>query len=76
MVCVPLSDPVLRELPIARLSKYVRDGIKMAKWAVTIHWATWTPVTHAEALLIIDLLASRRHKMATHAELAGKKRQG
>jgi hypothetical protein len=71
MVCVPLSDAVLNDLPIARLGKVVRDGIKMAKCAVTIHWATWTPTSQAEALQIIDLL-KRRHKNAHQGELAAK----
>lgn len=62
MVCVPLSDEVLSQIPIARLNKFVRDGIKLAKWAVAIHWATWTPATQAEALQILDLL-KRRHKL-------------
>ncbi|MCX5663002.1 MAG: hypothetical protein NTW19_25230 [Planctomycetota bacterium] len=67
MVCVPLSDAVLGQIPVARLNKFVRDGIKLAKWAVAIHWATWTPATQAEALQIIDLL-KRRHKLAMAAQ--------
>lgn len=69
MVCVPLSDAVLSQIPISRLNKFVRDGIKLAKWAVAIHWATWTPATQAEALQIIDLL-KRRHKLAMQAQQA------
>jgi hypothetical protein len=65
-VCVPLSESMIAELPLPRLSKFVRDGIKMAKCAVTIHWATWTPSQLAEATQIIDLL-KRRHKLSLPA---------
>lgn len=61
LVCVPLNDHSLDILPIQRLTKFVRDGIKLAKFAVAIHWATWAPATLGEVSQIVDLI-KRLHK--------------
>ncbi|MCE9591430.1 MAG: hypothetical protein K8S99_12995 [Planctomycetes bacterium] len=61
LVCVPLNDGSLDVLPIQRLTKFVRDGIKLAKFAVAIHWAMWTPATLSEVAQIVDLI-KRLHK--------------
>ncbi|MCC7191548.1 MAG: hypothetical protein IT444_02095 [Phycisphaeraceae bacterium] len=71
MVCVPLSDAVIEKLPMHRLSKFVRDGVKMAKCAVAIHWACWTPATLSEVGLIMDLV-KRRHKLVVNPKEAAK----
>lgn len=69
MVCLPLSEAEIAELPLPKLSKFVRDGIKLAKCAVAIHWACWSPSTQAETLQIIELL-KRHHKLAATNEAA------
>jgi hypothetical protein len=60
LVCVPLSAAVIEQLPLKRLSKYVRDGILLAKCAVAIRWAVWSPVSDSEAGLLTDLI-KRKH---------------
>lgn len=60
MVCVPLEKGVIDSLPMARLSKFIRDGIKVAKHAVAIHWATWNAGTTTEAVQLVDLIQRRR----------------
>jgi hypothetical protein len=62
MVCVPLSDEVIDHLPMTRLSRFIRDGIRMAKCAVAIHWACWTPSSQGDVAQIMELV-KRRHKM-------------
>jgi hypothetical protein len=70
LVCVPLSDPAIEQLPLRRLSKLIRDGIKAAKYAVETHWATWSPNNQSEAEQLIDLIR-RKHKL--DAEQSAKK---
>jgi hypothetical protein len=67
MVCVPLSDAVIEKLPMARLSRMIRDGIKMAKCALAIHWACWNPSNQGEVAHIVDLV-KRRHKFTMGIE--------
>lgn len=64
ITCVPLTDEQIEALPIRRLNKVVRDGIKSAKCAVSLHWATWTPNNLTETGHLIDLI-KRKHKMLT-----------
>ena len=56
VICLPLRQPLLDELPATRLSKFIKDGIRLSKCAVSIHWCSWTPNTQAEVIQIIDLL--------------------
>lgn len=62
IVSVPLSDAVIDKLPIRRLPKLVRDGIRSAKFAVSTHWANWTPSLLGDANNIFELL-KRKHKL-------------
>jgi hypothetical protein len=71
LVCVPLGDAVIDQLPMARFSKFIREGIKMAKCAVAIHWACWTPGNMSEVGLIMDMV-KRRHKLALNPREAAK----
>lgn len=56
LVCIPLEAPVLERLPIRRLSRVVREGIRSAKCAVSIHWAIWRPTSKVEAEALTDLV--------------------
>lgn len=67
LICVPLSDELIAGLPMARLSKFIRDGVKLAKYALATHWCVWSPATQAEVGLVVDLI-KRRQKIA--AQLA------
>ncbi len=67
MVCLPLVASVIEQLPIKRLSKFIREGIKSAKCAVKLHWAIWTPNNQSEVDDILDLI-KRVHKLCTHVE--------
>lgn len=71
MVCVPLSDEVIASLPMTRLSRFIRDGIRMAKCAVAIHWACWTPTSQGDVVQIVELI-KRRHKMVLSPKPAAK----
>lgn len=64
LVCVPLSDGAINALPLKRLKKYIRDGIAGGKFAVAIHWATWTVNSQAEVACLLDLI-KRKHKFYT-----------
>lgn len=66
MLCVPLTDAQIARLPMKRLPKLVRDGVRGAKCAVSMHWATWTPTLQAEVTQLVELLR-RKHKLLTAA---------
>lgn len=69
LVSVPLRDETVEQLPIRRLNKYIRDGIRSAKQAVELHWAVWTPTSQSDAEHLLDLI-KRKHKIRT-GEAAG-----
>ena len=64
VVCVPLCDQEIQRLPVKRLNRVIRDGIRHAKCAVTVSWATFTPGNEVDAEHLIDLIR-RKHKAAT-----------
>jgi len=69
LVCVPLTEQIIGRLPMKRLGKVVRDGIRSAKCAVETHWATWSPNNASDMAQILDLI-KRKHKLALTAESA------
>ncbi len=56
LVCVPLRPEQLEHLPIRRLNRYIRDGIKGAKWAVDVRWGKWLLTANTELEHLTDLL--------------------
>jgi len=62
VVSIPLTQAVVDELPMRRLNKYIREGIRSAKCAVELHWANWTPTSKSDAEHLHDLL-KRKHRM-------------
>jgi len=68
MACVPLSDAVIEGLPMRRLSKFIREGIRSAKRAVEISWASWTFQTDSEANLISDLVRRKHQALLAMAD--------
>ena len=55
-VFFPLTGDRIESLPMRRLSKYIRDGIKAAKCALETHWAVWSPASKGEVALLLDLV--------------------
>lgn len=62
IVCVPLHSDTYEELPIRRLNKYIREGVRSAKCAVELYWAGWTPTSQSDAEHLFDLV-KRKHRM-------------
>mgnify|MGYP001148939130 CR=1 FL=1 len=62
LVCVPLTGEQIEQLPLKRLGKVVREGIRAAKCAVETHWATWSPSNSSDVSQIVDLI-KRKHKL-------------
>lgn len=60
-ICIPLTSDMIAALPFRRLNRYIRDGIRVAKCAVDIHWATWTPMAMTEVEHLHDLI-KRKHR--------------
>ena len=56
VISVPLKDGLIAQLPVRRLSKYVREGIRSAKRAVRLHWATWHPNNKHDMNQLFDLV--------------------
>ena len=73
LVCVPLCGQEIDSLPVRRLNRIIREGIRLAKCAVTVSWATFTPASEADAEHVIDLIR-RKHKGAA-ATIAQPKRK-
>jgi hypothetical protein len=62
LICVPFADDQIERLPMRRLPKIVREGIRAAKCALSTHWATWQPSQASEAVQLTELV-KRRHKI-------------
>ncbi len=56
LICVPMLPEHLVHLPIRRLNRYIRDGIKGAKWAVDVRWGKWQCTANTELEHLTDLL--------------------
>lgn len=56
IVCIPLTTEFIQALPFRRLNRYIRDGVRVAKCAVDIHWAQWTPMAMTEVEHLHDLI--------------------
>lgn len=56
LVCVPMRREMIEDLPMRRLTKFIREGVTSAKCAVEIHWANWTPGNATEFNTLVDLL--------------------
>ncbi len=68
VICVPLNDAHVEKLPMRRLNKLVRNGIRSAKCAVSVHWATWNLTASAEVPHLFDLIKRKRKLMIAAAE--------
>ncbi|WP_432797396.1 hypothetical protein [Poriferisphaera sp. WC338] len=66
VICVPLRDEIIASLPIKRLNKFIREGIRSAtnKCAVEVHWAMWSPSASTEVEHLTDLY-KRKYKFLT-----------
>jgi len=64
ILCIPLRKEMIAQLPMKRLNRYIREGVRGAKCAVEIHWAKWTPTAMTEVEHLLDLI-KRKHKMVT-----------
>ncbi len=62
LVSIPLKRDTIEKLPLRRLSKFIRDGIKIAKYAADTHWGVWTPIQPSEVEQLVDLI-KRKHKI-------------
>jgi len=67
VVSIPLTDGQIEQLPMRRLNKLIREGIKTAKCAVTVHWANYTPNNQTEVSHLLDLI-KRKHKLIASGE--------
>jgi hypothetical protein len=70
IVCVPLTDAVIDSLPKKRISKFIREGIRSAKRAVTIHWAIWAPTSDSDTHLLTDLIRRKHQFLVNEGQLA------
>ncbi len=71
VICVPLTEDVVERLPMRRLNRFIRNGIRSAKCAVSIHWAVWNLTAVAEAGHLMDLI-KRKHKILSTPAKAAK----
>ena len=66
VICIPLREEIVETLPIKRLNKFIREGIRSAtnKRAVEVIWAMWSPSASTEVEHLTDLL-KRKYKFLT-----------
>lgn len=60
--CVPLSEDMIAAMPIRRLNRFIREGIRDAKCSVNLYWAKFVPSAGTEVEHLNDLI-KRVHKM-------------
>ena len=60
--CIPMRQELIAQLPLKRLNRYIREGIRSSKCAVELHWAMWVPTASTEADHLTDLF-KRKHKI-------------
>jgi hypothetical protein len=67
LLCIPMSEEVVSRLPIKRLNRIIREGIRSSKCAVSLHWAVWSPSALTEVDHLADLF-KRKHKLVLASE--------
>ncbi|MAE62950.1 MAG: hypothetical protein CMJ18_01655 [Phycisphaeraceae bacterium] len=72
-VCVPLGAATLEKLPLRRLHKYVRNGVRGSKCTVELYWATWNLTASSEAEQLVELI-KRKHKIVLDPHKSPKKK--
>lgn len=65
VLCYPLPQETIDRLPLRRLNRFVREGIRAAKRAVHQHWCLFKPTAMVEVDHLRDL-TKRLHKFATN----------
>lgn len=74
LICVPLMPEQLEHLPIRRLNRYIRDGIRGAKWAVDVRWGKWICTANTELEHLTDLL-KRKGKILIEESVSQKRKK-
>lgn len=62
LVSIPLDKDTYEQLPMRRLNRYIREGLRAAKCAVELYWAGWTPSSAGDAEHLFDLI-KRKHRL-------------
>jgi hypothetical protein len=65
--CMPLKEQTIEQVNLKRLQRFVRDGLRAAKCAVTLHWAVFHPTAGTETEQLLDLV-KRVHKVLYHQQ--------
>jgi hypothetical protein len=60
--CMPLKEDTIHQINLKPCNRFVRDGVRAAKCAVTMHWAIFHPTAVTEADHLLDLV-NRVHKV-------------
>lgn len=60
-IVVPLTLDMIDSIPVHRLKKHVREGIRVGRNVADVCWATWEFETRAELDDVVGL-AKRKHK--------------
>lgn len=55
-IVVPMSQAFLQHVPLRRLNRYIRDGIRGARWSVEVRWGMWNPSNNPEVDHLADLI--------------------
>lgn len=69
LFCVPMTAETIAALPIRRLNRFIREGIRSARSAVHLYWAHFVPSAGTEVEYLTDLI-KRLHRQATAEETA------
>ena len=72
-IAVALEPGLYQGLGTKRLSKYIRDELRSAKWAYESYWTRFSPTNKSDVEALIDLIRRKHKHLATKGESRGAK---
>ena len=72
-IAVPLEPELYQGLGTKRLTKYIRDELRSAKWAYESYWTRFSPTNKSDVDGLIDLIRRKHKHLATGGESRGAK---
>jgi len=71
LIAIPMSEHFIDSLPWRRLLKFIREGIRSAKCAVEVHWATWNLALDNECKALNEMVLRKSKYLAAQAANPG-----
>ena len=72
-IAVAMEPELYQGLSTKRLSKYIRDELRSAKWAYESYWTRYAPTNKSDVEALIDLIRRKHKHLSTGGESRGAK---